>query len=514
MADFGIIKFQIADIHFGMFADHILEIVRLNNFRTIPQPLPYIVGLTELRNYIVTIMDFRKRLGLSPLKHGEGTTMIAVKLSFGVIGLLVESISNFKRIPETEILPPFSIAGLPAQLLQGVLAADEDIMIIPDLQKIFSSYIPLQLSSITSSEKIAFQYRSTPGAISKTLENTLVNQGYLDEDIILKLPRSMSLPSVQVHKFISYYPDFQPRTTMRNRQDPAVGTHQQAKAGDETYFSLSKRLESRQQYNYTKRPQHERKRIPPLPFTPQQGIVHAFEMILHEEQLLSPRRVLSDRDVGRHIAKTLRVTPVQICKYFTYYPHASETSSPYPSPHNFFARVSHERRNAPQTPELEERLNDLLRHSRHTLEEVLQTLEQEGYSLQRKALRRISEHYKVSQITIARLLNNFPGLQFDVAREKEKTRPPADGNRLHAPQDTQNDKNEQICGAEAYQKLKAPVCKLKAETANLNVCLQYLAERKSLEDDRAVRYVASQLRIPTCRLSKLRTYYQFRRNDC
>ena len=67
MTENGIIKFQLANIQFGIFADHILEIVRLGSFREIPMPLPYIIGLTQMRDYIVVIADLRKRLGLTPL---------------------------------------------------------------------------------------------------------------------------------------------------------------------------------------------------------------------------------------------------------------------------------------------------------------------------------------------------------------------------------------------------------------------------------------------------------------
>lgn len=513
MADIGIIKFQIADIHFGVFADQILEIVRLDNFRPIPQPLSYIVGLTELRNYIVTVVDFRKRLGLSPIYRDQGTTMIAVKLSLGVIGLLVESISNFRRVPEMEILSPFSIAGLPAQLLQGVLAADEEIMIIPALNKIFSSYIPLQLSSITSSEKIAFQYRSTPGAISRTLENTLISQGYLDDDIILKLPRSMNLPSVQVHKFISYYPDFHARKRIRTEDKSTSGTHQQTRAGDESYSSLSKRLESRQQYSYTRHAQHNRDRLPALPFAPRQGFAMAFERILQcnvdGEQQVSPQTVLSDHELGRHIAETLRVAPVRLTKYFSYYPRGSETSN-YPSSSELFTRQIRERQSTSHALSLDEHLNELLRHSRYTLGDVLQTLEQEGCVLQRRALRRIGEHYKVSQMRIARLAVNFPELQFNFAIDKEDTQLPDDEDTTDTRWQPQSRERKQSLGSEAHKELRPPVYKLRAERADLNAYLQELAEQDYLDDDRAVRGTAVQLRIATCRLSKLRSYYQFR----
>ena len=512
MPDFGLIKFQIADIQFGMFADQILEIVRLDNFRPIPKPLPYIVGLMELRNYIVTVVDFRKRLGLSPLRHDQGTTMIVVKLSSSVIGLLVESISNFKRVPEEDVLSPFSIAGLSAHLLQGVLAVDEDIMIIPDLDKIFSSYIPMHLSSITPSEKIAFQYRSTPGAISRTLENTLVSQGYLDEDIILKLPRSMSLPSVQVHKFISYYPDFQPSQKTHDRDEAISGIHQQqTKAADESYTSLSKRLESQQQHLYPRRDQQPQNHVQALLFSPKKRGGQAFETLLQqsssdEKQQITPQQVLSEREVGRQIAKSLRVTPVRLNKYFTYYPHSSITSNCYPSPHDFFTRINSERQSAISLFSLDDRLNELLRHSRYSLQRVLQTLEKEGYALQQKALRRICEHYQVSQIAIARLRSNFPELRLDFTIETEKTHPQAEEENTRAQNQIESSENDLALDSESRQKLELSVGKM----ADLNVCLQELANREKLEDNRAVRYAAAQFHTATCRLSKLRSYYRFR----
>ncbi|PID58059.1 hypothetical protein CSB45_05045 [candidate division KSB3 bacterium] len=514
MADVGMIKFQISNIHFGIFSDQIVEITRLGDVRTIPHPLPYVVGLAALRNDLVTIVDFEKRLGLSPLPHKRGTTMIAVRLSFGIIGLLVQSLSNFVRIPKEKILPPFSVAGLPDHVLQGVLGVDEDILLIPDFDNILSSYVPLRLSSITPSEKTAFHYRSIPGAIGRTLENTLSTQGYLDEDTILKLPCSMSLPSIQVHKFISYYPDFQPRTKTLARQNSPAGPQQPAtKAGDESYSSLFKRLERLQQQVYTR--SSVPKSLSGVSFNKSYKMYQAFEEFSRlsqpdEQAPQSSQRLVSERELGRYLSRTLRVAPVQLSKYVSFHSPSSATGAEYPSPRRFFARLRRERRRTEQRLDINQRVNELVRQPRGSLTDLLQQLAQEGASIGKKTLCRIAKYYHVSQMTIARLAGNFPELQFDLTGQEKEIFHPAESKNTSCVQVLDNAEGKQpALDLERYRDLKPYMLRFRADTANLNACLRYLAERAMLDDNRAIRYTAFQLRTATCLLNKLRTYYQF-----
>jgi purine-binding chemotaxis protein CheW len=220
MADIGIIKFQLGGMNFCMYSDRIVEIVRYTGVRKIPRPLPYVVGLIELRKHIVVVVDFRKRVGLSPITLSKDTVMIVVNLSSGMVGILVETISDFRRVTEKLILPPIAIAGFPEHLLHGVLTEKDDIMLIPNLDQIFASYINIRLVPISPPERIAFQYRFTHGALTRTLEGILLSQPALDPEIVRKLPHSLCLPSTLVHRMISYYPDFQSRQVSGKNMKP------------------------------------------------------------------------------------------------------------------------------------------------------------------------------------------------------------------------------------------------------------------------------------------------------
>ena len=311
MADIGIIKFRLGEMNFCMYSDRIVEIVRFTGVRQIPRPLPYVVGIIQLRKRVVAVVDLRKRLGLPPITLSKDTALIVVNLSVGMFGLLVDAIADFKRIAEALILPPISLAGFPEHLLHGVLTEKDDILLLPHFDKIFASYINIAVVPISASEKIAFQYRFTPGALSRTLENILLHQPCLDPEIARELPHALFLPSCRVHKMTSYYPDFQPRQALVKKPEPRRGTSQKLRSGDEQYASLSQRLQQRLRGETSIKGEGEADLLDGLLADPQASISKRLEDILHKGA--------GPAATGRKLAQALQLAPTALTKYLTYY---------------------------------------------------------------------------------------------------------------------------------------------------------------------------------------------------
>jgi purine-binding chemotaxis protein CheW len=515
VADIGIIKFQLGGIHFCIYADQIVEILRYTGVRRIPKPLPYVIGLIELRKYIVVVVDLRKRLGLSPITLSKDTIMIVINISTGMIGVLVEVISDFKRIPESMVLPPIAIAGFPEQLLSGVVAEEEDILIIPDFNKIFSSYINLRLAPISPSEKIAFQYRFVPGSLTRTLEQNVLSHYYLDHAIVKKLPHSLCLPSVRVHKVTSFYSDFQPQKYPVERKEQRRVLLQHVRTGDEKYLSLSQQVSPQQKQSIQEgqakgesqdsRPDMIDSLVP----DPHAPVPNLLEHILHtiERPHRIPAPSLSSRlDTGRQIAKTLQVSPTRVTKYLTYYAQSSSTtrSDNEPEP----ARLASQ---PPQT--LEERLRELLQRNYPAKGEeispyllrTLQSLHDDRYVLTRAHLETICAHYQVAPIKMAKFGSFFPEYAFVLETESIADKETAENTK----QETKNGKRGTRDDKDSSPFLELRALSLEPSPTSVSEYIQYLAEKGKLSEVRYVQYVASYTRVPTCRLSKLRSYYRW-----
>lgn len=516
MPDISIIKFQLGGINFCIQSEQILEITRYTGVRKIPKPLPYVVGLLNLRKYLIVVVDFRKRLGLSPITLSKDTVMIAVRLSTGMTGLLVESISDFRHIPEDMILPPISIAGFPEHLLNGVLAEEDDIMLIPNLDKIFSSYLNIRLVPISPSEKIAFKYRFTPGSLTRTLESNLLNQLYLDHDMVRKLPRSLGLSSVLVHKMTSYYSGFRPRTHSVERKEQRHIIPQDLKAADAKYISLSQQFAPKQKSGIREDKTGVEKQkskadiVSALIPDPDVPVAHLLGNLLHTDKGASlsskekTNTLMSHPDMGRSLAKTLKIPSTRVMKYFTYYKLSSAKPSSLEGEHLQLSLRRSSGQDSGQAPD--DKLQELLEKNLPAKGEdafacllrTLQSLHDERYVLTKRHLEKICTYYHVSPVKIAKLASFFPEYSFVLEVE-----PPVD-NAIPGNED-QGAKSEKQ-NSSSKEKISLH---LECSSTSVSECIRYLAEKKKLSDDRYVRYVASQIRVPTCRLSKLRSYYRW-----
>jgi len=512
MADIGIIKFQLSGINFCIDADRILEIVRYTGVRKIPKPLPYVVGLMKLRNHIVVVVDFRKRLGLPPTSLSKDTVMIVANLSAAMTGILVDAISDFKRVSEETILPPIPIAGFSEQLLNGVLAEEGDITLIPNLNKIFSSYIKIRLVPIEPSEKIAFQYRFTPGSLPRTLEDNLLNKRYLDHDVVRKLPRSLCLPSILVHKMTSYYSDFQPRKHTLKRKDQRWITSQKLIAGDEKYFSLSQQLLPRQKQSIREDKTEKGKQdsgtsirdfLVPDPHTPLpkllENMLHAIEsshgipMPLTIDGWRLMIGVFNQQStINNQQLSIKKVPPTRITKYFTYYTQLLSTE-------RSDSENAHVQLSSLRLQELLKRNRPVEGESSHShLLRTLQSLHDGRYVLTRQNIERICAHYQISPVKIAKLVSFFPEYSFVLAKSSQPGAK-VDDPEIRKPE-TETEKEVLF---------EPQISNLAPHLTSVSECIRYLAEENKLSEDQYIRYVASRMRVPTCQLSKLRSYYRW-----
>jgi hypothetical protein len=147
-------------------------------------------------------------------------------------------------------------------------------------------------------------------------------QGYLDQNLVNKLPRSMSLPSVFVHKITSYYPDFMPQEASQEQNDWNRIPTQTFKAGDETYLSLSQTLLDQRPERDTETTKNYLREKQEIDALLQAEVAMSGEC--HLEHLLryatyDNNVIIFDPKLGKHLAEILRVSQTLLTSYLSYY---------------------------------------------------------------------------------------------------------------------------------------------------------------------------------------------------
>ena len=141
MAEQQLVVFGLGKEEFGIDISRVREIVRLQNITAIPQSMDFVEGIVNLRGQIVPIVDLCKRfrVGDSSSVEEAARRIIVVNMAEQNIGVLVDGVSEILRIPDESIEPtPPIVAGGIADFIRGVAKVDNRLIIVLDIDKVFS----------------------------------------------------------------------------------------------------------------------------------------------------------------------------------------------------------------------------------------------------------------------------------------------------------------------------------------------------------------------------------------
>ncbi len=153
MEERQLVVFRLHNEEFGVEITDVREIVKPRHITRLPHVADYIEGVTNLRGEVIPVICLRKRFGLEPQEETQDTRIIMLEINNGLVGFIVDAVTETLRLPEEAIEPPPSnIAGLRADYLAGVGKVDDRLLILLDVDKILSTDEKIQLQSLQDQE--------------------------------------------------------------------------------------------------------------------------------------------------------------------------------------------------------------------------------------------------------------------------------------------------------------------------------------------------------------------------
>jgi len=142
-AEEHVVIFRLAEEYYALDIQAVQEIVRMQNITSIPGSDPWVEGITNLRGRVVPVIDLRRRCSVSVNEHSPETRIVVVSSSNGMVGLIVDAVSEVMRIPADQVEPPSSIVSVPANTyLRGVAKLDDRLVSLMDLAGVLPSEEP------------------------------------------------------------------------------------------------------------------------------------------------------------------------------------------------------------------------------------------------------------------------------------------------------------------------------------------------------------------------------------
>ena len=123
--------FQVDRLFFGVDVTRVQEVLRHQKMTPVPLAPPVVRGLINLRGQIVTAIDLRQRLGLSPLPDGQLPTNVIIRNDDGAVSLLVDEIGDVVDVDDVSFeAPPETLSQAAKALIKGVYKLHPQLLLL------------------------------------------------------------------------------------------------------------------------------------------------------------------------------------------------------------------------------------------------------------------------------------------------------------------------------------------------------------------------------------------------
>lgn len=130
-----VVIFKLSDEYYALDIQTVQEIVRMQTITAIPGADFWVEGITNLRGRVVPVLDLRKRCGVPASDYTSETRIVVVSSATGMVGLIVDAVSEVMRIPSDQVEPPSAIVAGPENgYLRGVAKLEDRLVSLMDLE--------------------------------------------------------------------------------------------------------------------------------------------------------------------------------------------------------------------------------------------------------------------------------------------------------------------------------------------------------------------------------------------
>lgn len=124
---------------YGINVMQVQEVLREIEVAPVPGAPDYVIGIINLRGNVVSVVDARRRFGLSPADSTPLTRIVVIEAQQQIIGILVDSVAEVVDIDLADIeLAPNVGNRESARYIDGVVSRGDTLLILVDLDKLLT----------------------------------------------------------------------------------------------------------------------------------------------------------------------------------------------------------------------------------------------------------------------------------------------------------------------------------------------------------------------------------------
>lgn len=149
--DFKMVTFSLSGKDYSIDIMNVKEIAKAGNFTYVPNTLPFVIGVYNLRGEIIPILDMRLFFNIQVSAQRSASSLenlLILHVADQTFGIVVDKIDKVVGVQKSHIQPPHPLFGdINVKYILGVVENDKRLYILLDIERIFSKET-LELSTL------------------------------------------------------------------------------------------------------------------------------------------------------------------------------------------------------------------------------------------------------------------------------------------------------------------------------------------------------------------------------
>ncbi len=135
------VVFHLLDQRYAVDMNRLLELDRMTPVTPVPHTPDFIMGVTNLRGEIVSVIDLRRLFGMESMERPETGRVLKLRDSRDLLvsGVLVDGIQGARTIKPEQIQPAQATKAKWSRMLEGVYEESGEQFHVLDVDKLFES---------------------------------------------------------------------------------------------------------------------------------------------------------------------------------------------------------------------------------------------------------------------------------------------------------------------------------------------------------------------------------------
>ena len=132
-----IVVFRLGEVTCGLDVIQVNEIKKIKSFTKVYRAPSYVRGLVNMRGQIVTLVDVRERLGLTPREVPGEAEVVIVGHQGELVGLLVDEVQDvILAEPDSVAPPPPNLGGVEGRFFKAVVTTPTGLVALVDKDRL------------------------------------------------------------------------------------------------------------------------------------------------------------------------------------------------------------------------------------------------------------------------------------------------------------------------------------------------------------------------------------------